>query len=200
MPVDSRPLTSPPLRHHETTASSARAATEEPPDGQAHLTGFDSLAGAVTVITSADGAGARFGVTCTSVCALSMDPPTLVACIPRKSTLGRDVGRTGQFCVNVLNAGQRAIAEEFEVARGAGGGRFEHGHWISGATGSPVLQDALASLECTVELMYGYPEHLMVAGSVQNVAQAARSGEPLVHVARQYAQLDHDNVLAAAGA
>jgi flavin reductase len=191
--VDSHPLTSP--RHpEETTVQQGHEAAGQGP--QRSMAGVDSLAGAVTVITSSDGED-RFGVTSTSVCPLCMDPPTLITCIPRGSKLGREVGRTGRFCVNVLTCEQRGIAEVF-AARGADKDRFRHGSWVSGTTGSPVLQDSLASFECSIDLVYGYPEHLMVVGRVQNLVQESGVGEPLVYVARQYAQIDHDAMVVAA--
>jgi flavin reductase len=193
--VDSHPMTS--LRHlEETNVPQGHEAADRGAVPQRSMAGIDSLAGAVTVVTSSDGS-VRFGVTSTSVCSLSVDPPTLITCIPRSSTLGREVGRTGRFCVNVLTSEQRDIAEVFASARGADKDRFRHGSWVPGTTGSPVLQDSLASFECSIDLVYGYPEHLMVVGRVQNLVQETGAGEPLVYIARQYAQLDQGAMVAA---
>jgi flavin reductase (DIM6/NTAB) family NADH-FMN oxidoreductase RutF len=192
--VDSHPLTS--LRpREETTVQQRHEGADQRAAPLSSMTGIDSLAGAVTVITSTAGS-TRFGVTSTSVCSLCMDPPTLITCIPRGSALGREVGRTGRFCVNVLTSEQCGIAEVFATTRGADSDRFRHGSWIVGTTGSPVLQGALASFECSIDLVYGYPEHLMVVGRVQNLVQEAGVGEPLVYVARQYAQVDHEALAA----
>lgn len=142
--------------------------------------GIEYLAGGVTVVTSSDDTGARFGLTTTSVCSLSTQPPAMVACIERSSKLGRDLGRTQRFCVNVLSSEQRSIAEAFAGACDAGATRFRNGTWVAGVTGSPVLANALVSFECTIDLLYGYPDHLIAVGGVQSVNRAPHGGDPLV--------------------
>lgn len=147
--------------------------------------GVQHLVGGVTVVTSGDDDGKWYGVTTTSVCALSADPPTLIVCVPRRSRVGEHVGRTGRFCVNLLSSEQRAVAEAFADRRTLGEDRFRHGQWVAGATGSPVLRDSLASFECGVDLMYGYPTHIVIIGTVKQVRHAATPASPLVCVAGQ---------------
>jgi flavin reductase (DIM6/NTAB) family NADH-FMN oxidoreductase RutF len=154
--------------------------------------GIGHLAGGVTVVTTCDDAGGRVGVTSTSVCSLSMDPPTLVACIPRRSRLGRDIGRTQRFCVNILSSRQRDVAEAFSESGSAEAQGFRHGRWAAGVTGSPVLEDALASFECTIHLVQGYPEHLIVVGGVRSVTHTSEACDPLLYFAREFAELGHD--------
>lgn len=148
--------------------------------------GIQHLASGVTVVTSSDDDGHWYGVTSTSVCPMGVDLPTLVVCIGRRSRIGRELGRTRRFCVNILSREQRPVAEAFAGACGVEADRFRHGHWSSGTTGSPVLADALSSIECTVDLVYGYPDHLVVIGSTQHVANGADGAEPLVYVSRRY--------------
>ena len=49
--------------------------------------------------------------------------------------------------------------------------------------------DGLASFECGVDLIYGYPSHVMVIGSVQQARHAADPASPLVSVAGQFGQV-----------
>jgi flavin reductase (DIM6/NTAB) family NADH-FMN oxidoreductase RutF len=151
--------------------------------------GIQHLAGGVTVVTSGDDDGAWYGVTTTSVCALSADPPTLIACIRRRSRIGQQLGRTRRFCVNLLSQEQRIVAEAFSVRRSLDTDRFRHGQWVSGTTGSPVLVDGLASFECGVDLIYGYPSHVVVIGGVQQVRHSTNPVGPLVSVAGQFGQV-----------
>ena len=154
--------------------------------------GIQHLAGGVTVVTSGDDDGAWYGVTTTSVCTLSADPPTLIACVRRRSRIGRQLGRTRRFCVNLLSQEQRAVADAFAVQRSLDTDRFRHGQWAAGTTGSPVLMDGLASFECSVDLIYGYPSHVLVIGSVQHARHAANPDGPLVSVAGQFGQVMPD--------
>ena len=151
--------------------------------------GIQYLAGGVTVVTSGDDDGAWYGVTTTSVCALSVDPPTLIACVRRRSPIGQQLGRTRRFCVNLLSQEQRTVAEAFALRRSLDADRFRHGQWACGTTGSPVLMDGLASFECGVDLIYGYPSDVVVIGSVQQVRHAADPAGPLVSVAGQLGQV-----------
>lgn len=148
--------------------------------------GIQHLASGVTVVTSSDDDGHWYGVTSTSVCPLGIDPPTLVVCIGRRSGIARELGRTSRFCVNILSRQQRPVAEAFADGYDVEADRFRHGHWSSGTTGSPVLTDALSAIECTVDLIYGYPDHLVVIGSTQSVANCADGVDPLVYVSRRY--------------
>ena len=151
--------------------------------------GIQYLAGGVTVVTSGDDDGAWYGVTTTSVCALSVNPPTLIACVRRRSPIGQQLGRTRRFCVNLLSQEQRTVAEAFALRRSLDADRFRHGQWACGTTGSPVLMDGLASFECGVNLIYGYPSDVVVIGSVQQVRHAADPAGPLVSVAGQFGQV-----------
>ncbi|MGH3948382.1 MAG: flavin reductase family protein [Pseudonocardiaceae bacterium] len=190
MLVDSPTLAFPGLLTDSPTDTGTDMADQSWQTPQAFRQGIAHLAGGVTVVTSCDDDGARFGVTTTSVCALSMDPPTLVACIRRRSKLGRNLGRTRRFCVNVLSCRQRAVAEAFAGTRGVEQDRFRHGRWAPGVTGLPVLEDTLASFECAIDLVYGYPNHLIVIGSVQNVVRTAEAADPLVYVSRKFTHVD----------
>lgn len=160
--------------------------------------GIRNLTRGVTVLTTSTDHGERYGVTATGVCALSMDPPTLVVCVRRRSTLGTQLPRTRRFCVNVLSWRQRDIAEAFAGQRGVAVDRFKHGDWATGTAGSPVLTTALASFECDVDLLYGYPNHLIVVGSVRQVEQATEQDDPLVYVSGQLSSLVPSDPVAAA--
>ncbi|MFF4763472.1 flavin reductase family protein [Streptomyces sp. NPDC001292] len=151
--------------------------------------GIQHLASGVTVVTSSDDDGHWYGVTSTSVCPLGIDPPALVVCVHRRSGIGRELGRTKRFCVNILSREQRAVAEAFAGVGGVEDDRFDHGHWSSGTTGSPVLAGALSSFECVVDLIYGYPDRLIVIGNTQFVTNDADGADPLVYVSRQYGRV-----------
>jgi flavin reductase (DIM6/NTAB) family NADH-FMN oxidoreductase RutF len=158
--------------------------------------GITHLTRGVAVVTSVDHHGERYGVTTTGVCALGMEPPTLVVCIRRRSRLGRTLPSTRRFCVNVLSSQQSKIAEAFAGLRGVD--RFSFGRWDAGASGSPVLDGALASFECEIDLLYGYPDHLITVGSVRHVAQAAEHDDPLVYAAGQLSSLAPPDIAMAA--
>lgn len=151
--------------------------------------GIRHLVGGVAVVTSGDDDGMWCGVTTTSVCALSVEAPALIACVRRRSQIGQQLGRTRRFCVNLLSQDQRSVAEAFAVQHGPDTDSFRHGQWARGTTGSPVLMDGAASFECGIDLIYSYPSHVMVIGSVQQVRHAADPARPLVAMDGQFGQV-----------
>lgn len=124
------------------------------------------LAGAVSVVTTGDGPS-RTGLTATSVTSLSAEPPSLLVCINRASSVLPVLRETGAFAVNLLAAGQQAIADRFAGRSGASGAaRYAGAAWTTLETGVPVLADALAALDCRVEAIMDWHSHAIVIGRV----------------------------------
>lgn len=121
----------------------------------------------VCVITAApvDGhppAGMVVG-TFTSV---SLDPP-LVAFLPDKSsTSWPRIRRTGAFCVNVLTSDQERLCRQFVQK---GGDKFKGVNWRPAPTGSPILDGALAWIDCDIEQTFESGDHYIVVGRVRNL-------------------------------
>lgn len=146
-------------------------------------------AGGVTVI-AAGGAGGRAGLTATAVSSLSDNPPTLLACIGRNTGAHSVIGTSGTFSVNILANDQQAIAERFAGESGLRGeARFEGLPWRTMTTGAPVLEHALASLDCEVLESHGFTTHSIFIGRV--VAGKFRSeAQPLLYFRGDYWELD----------
>src|SRR3990170_7022726 len=67
----------------------------------------------VSVVTAQDGIAPPCGMTCSSLCSLSVNPPTLLVCLRSDSrTLGAVVG-SGAFAVNLLHGGAQSVASLF---------------------------------------------------------------------------------------
>jgi flavin reductase (DIM6/NTAB) family NADH-FMN oxidoreductase RutF len=123
-------------------------------------------AGAVSVI--ACGAGpARAGLTATAVASLSDSPPTLLACVNRTAGAHDKIVTANAFSVNLLSSQQQEVAERFAGKHGVSGdARFEGLAWRTLATGSPILADALASLDCEVVEQHTFQTHSIFIGRV----------------------------------
>lgn len=142
-------------------------------------------AGAVSVI-AAGPPGARAGLTATAVCSLSDDPPTLLACVNRRASAHSVIEAERVFSINLLAADQQPIADCFSGRTGVKGeDRFGIGAWRTANTGAPVLDGALASLECRIEEQHNFSTHSIFIGRVVDaivVAQAA----PLLYFRGDY--------------
>jgi flavin reductase (DIM6/NTAB) family NADH-FMN oxidoreductase RutF len=132
--------------------------------------GMRALVGAVTVIAVQDDHGYATGLTATAVCSLSADPPSLLVCVNRSSTIASGLRQDAIFSVNVLAEDQIDVAQAFggqKALRGAA--RFVYGSWIRSAHDAPLLVNARASFECVVEKVMDYATHHIVIGRVSDV-------------------------------
>jgi flavin reductase (DIM6/NTAB) family NADH-FMN oxidoreductase RutF len=146
------------------------------------------LASGVSVITTGEREH-RTGLTATSVSSLSMEPPALVVCINRTSTTLQAMRENRVFGVNFLAAGHRELADRF-AGHGnvSGAARYQGGEWISLVTGAPILVDALAAVDCTIDTIMEWSTHAMVIGRVVAVHQPG-GAQALVHWRRSYLDL-----------
>lgn len=146
------------------------------------------LAGAVSVISCGEGER-RAGFTATSVSSLSADPPTLVVCVNRSSSSWPTLRDARSFGVNILSASHRELAHRFAGRTGAEGAeRYEGGHWITLSTGAPLLSDALAAFDCSVEEIIERHSHAIVIGRIEAVRRRGGGGA-LVYWRGDYDQL-----------
>src|SRR4051812_10497436 len=122
-----------------------------------------AFATGVAIVACGEGE-ARAGCVATAVASLSLAPPSLLVNLQRDGSTYRRLRALLVFSVNSLRAEHEALARRF--AGGAlAGERFAEGDWVAGATGAPVLADALASLECRVEEILERHTHAIVIGA-----------------------------------
>lgn len=139
----------------------------------------------VCVVTATGADGARHALVVGSFSSISLDPP-LVGFFPdKRSTSWPQIAATGRFCVNVLGAGQLELCKRF-AARGADKfADLAHGHSPSG---QPLLDDAIAWIDCTVERVEDIGDHYLVVGAVEALDRRDE-GNPLVFFRGQYHDL-----------
>ena len=143
--------------------------------------GMRRLAGAVTIVTAGEG-DAAVGMTATAVCSLSMDPPRLLACINRFGALFRTLSPNTRFCVNLLPADARSVAERFAGSTAQSGAqRFDPAQWLCEPGFSPRLAKATSAIACTVHSLTVLETHAIVVGSVEGVWNAEEDTAPLVY-------------------
>ena len=147
------------------------------------------LGAAVTVVTTG-GAHGKVGFTATAVCSVSDDPPTLLVCVHRMSRAGQILRRNDVLCVNVLRAGENAIADVFAGRTGTWGvERFSTGDWLTLETGAPVLASALVSIECRLIEVKAVATHDIFFAAVQGIRHGL-AGPALIYYGRVYAAAD----------
>ena len=150
----------------------------------AYRDGMARLAAAVNVITT-DGPAGRGGFTASAVCSVTDDPPTLLVCVNLFSRQNDFLRGNGVLCVNTLAAGQSDIARLFSTKDLTMEARFAGAGWSSLTTGSPVLDGALASFDCTIVERLEKGTHAVILCEVQAV-RTGEAAEPLVYFGRGY--------------
>jgi flavin reductase (DIM6/NTAB) family NADH-FMN oxidoreductase RutF len=136
----------------------------------------------VTVVT-ASGPDGPVGMTANAVCSLSLEPLLLLVCFDNGARTLPVVRATGRFGVNVLAAGQQALARLFaskapEAEKFAGVEHAVH-------DGVPVIEGVLAWVGCTLEELIPGGDHTIGIGSV-TAAEFSHEAEPLIWYRGEY--------------
>jgi len=117
----------------------------------------------VTIITGMAG-DVPAGFTIGSFTSVSLDPP-LVGFFPQKiSDTWAAMAPFGKFCVNILGAHQGAACWRF--AKKGVDDRFVDVSWHTGITGSPIIDGAIAWIDCDTEVIHEVGDHYFVVGRV----------------------------------
>lgn len=140
----------------------------------------------VTVITSCDPEGERHGMTANAFTSVSLSPVLLLVCIGKHLPTHRAVRETGRFNVNLLDAAQRDLAQQFAHPAAD---KFE-GVRLRPGTEVPVLADALAHFECSVDQQIDAGDHSIFIGQVEDCdCRDADPAGPLLYFRSDFHQL-----------
>jgi len=141
------------------------------------------LGAAVNIVTT-NGPGGVAGFAATAVCSVSDAPPTLLVCINRSSSAYPAVSANRVLCVNVLNSDHEDISRLFG-GKTPMSERFKLGEWSPLETGSPALENAIASFDCKVGSILEAGSHDILICKVTAVRKSSE-GRGLVYVDRKY--------------
>jgi flavin reductase (DIM6/NTAB) family NADH-FMN oxidoreductase RutF len=154
----------------------------EPEDFRQALSRFAS---GVTIVTVADD-DELHGMTASAFASVSLDPPRVLVCLDKTSHTRALLSELGSFAISVLNAEQEEISRAFAHS---GPKPFDGLSHKRGENGAPLLDGALAWIECSVVEVIDGGDHDIVLGEV--TACTPSDGEPLIYFDRRYRSL-HD--------
>jgi 3-hydroxy-9,10-secoandrosta-1,3,5(10)-triene-9,17-dione monooxygenase reductase component len=138
------------------------------------------------VVVTATHEGRPYGMAVNSFTSVSLNPPLVAFCAARDSRTWPHLRGAGRFAVNILREDHEDLSRRFG-ARGAK--RFEAGVWGETPSGQPVLDDALAWIDCEIERIVPAGDHEMVLGRVRTLSEASDGGRPLLYYRGAYARL-----------
>lgn len=159
----------------------------------AHPAPFDSralrdvlghFATGVAVITTCGDQGQPLGLTVNSFASVSLDPPKILWSIVSTAPSRPAFEKHGAFAVNIMKQEDKASTLGFAKARDD---KFDGVAWQRGWRNVPVLDNALATLECDVKQMIPCGDHHIIVGSVQSIER--NEGDPLVFFRGQFTSL-----------
>ncbi len=122
-------------------------------------------ASTVNVITTRTG-DMIYGLTATAFSSLSAEPPLVFVCVNRKGRTHPMIEQSGIFCVNFLAPEMQHVSDRF-AGRIPDEERFKDLAHHAAATGAPVLDEAVAYLDCKVHEAFVAGDHTIFVGMVQ---------------------------------
>ena len=142
------------------------------------------FASGVTVVAARDGDGHDPGMTVSAFASVSLRPPLVLVCIGHESSLHPVLEEADAFGISILAADQEALSRRFATH----GSTFDGVGFERGELGVPLLDGALAWLECRIAARHPLGDHTVVVGEVEGCD--TRNAGPLLYYRGGYAQLE----------
>lgn len=142
------------------------------------------FASGVTVVTVCL-EGTCHGITVSSFCSLSLEPPLVLICIDRRYSSHEKIRQAETFAINILAEDGEWLSRHFasrEVDK------FAKVGYHTGESGAPLLDEALATIECRLVDQYPGGDHTIYVGQVLAISAQAE-GRPLLYFRSGYHKL-----------
>ncbi|MEJ8857450.1 flavin reductase [Variovorax robiniae] len=125
----------------------------------------------VAVITTRTADGKPAGLTCNSFSSVSLDPPLVLFSLRNASKLLDTFKGADGFAINILSERQDALSGRFASSKIEN--KFEGVGWRSGPNGMPLINECLASFECSVFACHEAGDHVVLIGEVKHMDAGA---------------------------
>jgi flavin reductase (DIM6/NTAB) family NADH-FMN oxidoreductase RutF len=155
-----------------------------PVDSVSFRRALGQFASGVTVVTTVDRDRNPLGLTVSSFCSVSLDPPLVLVCIDNRSETHDGFEATGVFGVSILAEGQEDWSDRFAFG---GAEKFTAAALDTGEHLVPLVPGALAHLECRVSGALPGGDHTIYVGEVLRLSISP--GRPLMYHASGYRRL-----------
>ena len=145
----------------------------------------------VTIVT-VDLDGEVHGMTANAFASVSLNPLLLLVCVDHSARTHAHLHSKKRFGINILSEDQRLISEYYarpayshERAEEEAGARFDRT-----VQGTPILQGALAYLECKLQSTQEAGDHTVFIAEVEDVV--VRQGDPLLFFRGKYREIGQE--------
>lgn len=138
----------------------------------------------VAILTAQEEDGTDHGMTVSAFSSLSLDPPLVLACVERTTVMHRVLTTADRFAISILAEGQEALSRRFSEPIDD---RFDGIGIRRGVTGAPLIEQAVATLECTLQDRLPGGDHVIYTGLV--LTGDVHGGPPLIYYRSGYTTL-----------
>jgi flavin reductase (DIM6/NTAB) family NADH-FMN oxidoreductase RutF len=139
----------------------------------------------VCLVTVTDAAGAAHAVTVNSFASVSLDPPLVLWSLQKGSDVYGLYADAPLYAINVLSEAQQDLSTRYSQK---GGHLMAREHFRPGENGAPVVVDAIAHLECSLEAPVDGGDHTILIGRVTRI-RVGESAPPLLFFGGAYRRL-----------
>jgi 3-hydroxy-9,10-secoandrosta-1,3,5(10)-triene-9,17-dione monooxygenase reductase component len=155
------------------------------PDSATYRTVLGHFATGVVIVTAVDG-DEPVGMACNSFTSVSLEPPLVLFCAAKSSSTWPRIQGAGKWAANVLDDDGEETCRLFAQK---GADRFERAAYAPGRTGSPILEDALAFIDCETLVEHDAGDHVIVVGRVVELGYQPE-GKPLLFYRGGYGRFE----------
>jgi 3-hydroxy-9,10-secoandrosta-1,3,5(10)-triene-9,17-dione monooxygenase reductase component len=155
------------------------------PDPASMRTVLGHFATGVAIITAMDG-DEPVGMACNSFTSVSLEPQLVLFCAAKSSSTWPRIQGAQKWAANILSEDGEQICRLFAEK---GADRFAHIAYTAGRTGAPVLDEAIAFVDCETIAEHDAGDHLIVVGRVVELGYAP-SGKPLLFYRGGYGRFE----------
>ncbi len=144
----------------------------------------------VTVVTTLEGERPH-GITVNALSSVSLEPPLVMVALDRRRRITPLVREHGRFAVNILGEGQQALSDCFAGAPVVPDREsFCGAAWHPGTGGLPLLDGAIAVLECTTVDVFPAGDHDLFVARVDALSADGPTAMPLLYYRRRYLRIE----------
>jgi flavin reductase len=123
--------------------------------------------------------GVKHAMTATAVCSVSLEPPLVLVCVSKSSRFHGAITKTKYWCLSLLTVDQEGLARHFSNRGRDLLSQFDRvSHTPSPFSGTPLIDGALAWLECTTYGMHDGGDHTIVVGQLARASGLPSDDDP----------------------
>lgn len=153
----------------------------------AFTTALSLAANGVSIVTT-NGEHGKAGLTVSSMCSVCAEPALVLACVNASNEFCAKAEANKLFAINILGLDQQAVSNVFAGFGNSEEDRFNTGNWSELKTGSPILTNAMVSLDCELVSHTTHGTHTIYIGRVVDLQSQDKPA--LVYTARSYAKTE----------